>query len=279
MLIDSQSARIAALKENIEILESTVEELEARDQEAAQLIEDLEAEDQEAAQLIEELEARDQEAAQLIEELEAKNEEIGQRVEDLQSESSEMEEMLNDLRCRFDIDIELVPGGCDWEPPESMPRQVGGWTLSKWEDEDTLSITYTVDGEGSDPQLQPSLRLYCIWDVNPLVLIAIDVGVSLHEAGEGIVNVDYRVGGVKRFEGPWRSWAGSGYTTITPEWEYDEVVLNDLLTGDGTLDLMITVDSRPPLQVVFEIDGIAEVFELLEPGCRSVNSALRSDTA
>lgn len=273
MLIDSQSARIAALKESIEILESTVEGLEAKDQDAAQLIEGLEAENEEAAQLIED-------GVQLIEDLEAENEEIRQRVEDLQSESSDVEEMLNDLRCRSHIDIELVAGGCDWEPPESMPRQVGGWTWSKWEDEDTLSITYTVSGEGSDLQSQPDLRLYCVWYVNSQVLMGIDVKEPLHKAGEEIVSVDYRIGGTERFEVPWRSYSHSGEGVIlSPNWEYYDMVFDDLRTGTGTFELTITADGRPLLQVAFEIDGIAEVFELLEPGCRDRNTAIRGNAA
>lgn len=258
-MIDAQQAHIADLKENIEALESTIDDLEST---------------------IEELKSENLEAAQLVDELESKSEQVGQQVEDLQSESSEREEMLNDLRCRSHIDVELVPGGCDWEPPDSMPRQVNGWTWSKWDDGDTLSITYAVAGEGEDPLLQPSLRLYCVWGVNSQVFMGIDVRENLHEAGEVIVSVDYLIGGTERFEVPWRSYSHSGGgTSLSPDWGYDDMVLDDLRAGTGTLEVMIAVDDRPPMQAVFEIDGIAEVFELLEPGCRDRNAAIRGNAA
>lgn len=300
MLIDSQSARIAALKENIEILdedikslESTIEDLESKNQEAAQTIddrestiEDLESKNQEAAQQIDDLEStigalesKNQEAAQQINDLEAENKDWNELFDVRLLDVLEMEEMLNDLRCRTHIDIELVLGGCDWESPDSMPIQIGGWIWSSYDDGDMLSITYAVAGEGADSQPHFSLRLYCIWDVNPQVFVAIDVGEDLHEAREGVVNVDYQTSGTERFELPWTSRAGSGNTTLSPEWSDNRMVLDDLRTSTGTLEVMITVEGRPPLEAVFEIDGITEVYDLLEPGCRGTDVGLRGNAA
>ena len=251
LLVDSQAAHIADLRENIESLESSVEDLESKNQEAAQLIDDLEAE----------------------------SEKMGQLVEDLQSETSVMEEMLNDLRCRSHIDIELVLDGCDWEPPDSMPRQIGAWTWSEWNDEDTLIITYAVEGAGADTRSLPDFSMYCVWGVNSEVFINMTVEGDLHEAGEAIVDVDYRIGGTERLEIPWISWAGSGYTNLSPDWEYNEMMLDDLRTGAGTLEVSINSEDRPPLQAEFEIDGAAEVLDMLEPGCGGKNSALGADAA
>lgn len=258
MLIDSQSAHIADLQKIIEGLEEDILILESA---------------------VEELESKNQDAGRLIDELVAESGEIGKLVEDLQSEGSEMEVMLNDLRCRSHIDIELVPDGCDWKPPDSMPREISGWIWSKYDDGNRLSITYAVDGEGANSLSHFSLRLYCIWNVNPQVYASIDLREALHEDGEDFVSVDYRIGDTERFEVPWRSWASSSHTSLSPDWEFNDMVFDDLRTGTGTFEVTITVDDEPPLQALFEIDGIAVVLEMLEPGCGGTRSALESDAA
>ena len=272
MLIDSQSARIAALKEHTEVLRENIESLEST-------VDDLESKNQEAAQLIVDLEAEGEEAALLIDDLEAESEGKGQLAEDLRSEISEKEEMLEDLRCRSYIDIELVSEGCDWEPPDSMPWQIGGWTLRRWDTGDTLIITYEINDEGTDSRSLSTLSASCVRDANPEAFIQMDVGGVLHEAERDTVYVDYRIGDTERFEVPWSSLGGNTRTTLLPAWGYGVMVLDDLRTGEGTMDVTVSAADGPPFQAAFEIDGIAEVLDMLEPGCGNTNSALRGNSA
>ena len=175
---------------------------------------------------------------------------------------ADQENLLNTYRCMFDIDTELVPGGCG-----ALPQQIGDWQLAGAENSDIF--LYAVASAGVDDTsgavgIGAILSIYCI------------VGDGLYVGIGTTLDVDGTVGYRHEFDGG--QWRFS-------EWARDRSDTRTLLTAQpdtardfiaymthhktGILGIGLIWGPRPEQNywAGFWINGVAEVYAIMSRRC------------